>query len=240
MQSASMDEDLAEFIREYMPESGRILDVGGGYGETVTPILEKEGRGEADYWCIDILDPREGMASDKRHFMKGDMLRMDFPDGFFDALVASNVLEHVEDIDAALLEMKRVLKTGGAALFLAPIEGKSVAGLLYKYSNPYKNFRILLNYLKILPYSFHSPHVHFLRFEEWEVFIGRHFSIVKKYGRGSLSMLLSIFFHNQIQLLFRQKVDLMAWIRKGFPRFFKRAYRKNENFRIRGVFIGIK
>lgn len=236
MQSASMDEDLTEFIREYVPARGRVLDVGGGYGETVIPVLETEGRGDIDYWCIDILEPKEG-SNDRRHFVKGDMLRMDFPGGFFDALVASNVLEHVDDMDAALVELRRVLKTGGAALFLAPIEGRSIAGLLYKYSNPYKNFRMLLNRIGVLPYSFHSPHRHFLTFGEWEKLFGRYFTVVKKYGRGSISMLFTIFFHNQIQLLFRQKVDFMAWVRRWFPRFFRSAYRKNENFRMRGVFV---
>lgn len=42
-----------------------------------------------------------------------DLTRLSFPDGVFDAVVTTEVLEHVPDLDVALSEMARVLKPGG-------------------------------------------------------------------------------------------------------------------------------
>jgi SAM-dependent methyltransferase len=46
--------------------------------------------------------------------------RLPFPDGWFDLVVNNQVMEHVEDLDAALAEIHRVLKPGGVALSLFP------------------------------------------------------------------------------------------------------------------------
>jgi SAM-dependent methyltransferase len=45
-----------------------------------------------------------------------DASRLDFNDNTFDFIYSSWVLEHVENVDAVLREMNRVLKTGGVAL----------------------------------------------------------------------------------------------------------------------------
>ncbi len=45
-----------------------------------------------------------------------------FPDGVFDAVVNSDVLEHVADLDRALSEIRRVLKPGGYHVFTVPAD----------------------------------------------------------------------------------------------------------------------
>lgn len=45
-----------------------------------------------------------------------------FPDGYFDILVTSEVLEHVADLDRALEEIRRVLKPGGFHVFSIPVD----------------------------------------------------------------------------------------------------------------------
>ena len=42
--------------------------------------------------------------------------RLDFPDASFDLVVNNMVFEHVEDLDAVLAEIQRVLKPGGRIL----------------------------------------------------------------------------------------------------------------------------
>ena len=49
-----------------------------------------------------------------------DITRMDLPDGSFDLILCSHVLEHVPDDRAAMSELRRVLAPGGLALVLTP------------------------------------------------------------------------------------------------------------------------
>ncbi|MDD4859932.1 MAG: methyltransferase domain-containing protein [Dehalococcoidales bacterium] len=50
-----------------------------------------------------------------------DLTKLDFKEETFDLLVCSHVLEHIADDAAAMREMHRVLKKGGAALVQVPI-----------------------------------------------------------------------------------------------------------------------
>jgi hypothetical protein len=49
-----------------------------------------------------------------------DITEMDLPDGSFDLILCSHVLEHVPDDRAAMAELRRVLADGGLALVLTP------------------------------------------------------------------------------------------------------------------------
>lgn len=46
--------------------------------------------------------------------------RIDFPDAAFDLVVNNQVMEHVQDLDAVLAEIDRVLKPGGVVLSVFP------------------------------------------------------------------------------------------------------------------------
>jgi SAM-dependent methyltransferase len=45
--------------------------------------------------------------------LQGDVFRLPFPDGAFDRVICSEVMEHVHDYPAALAELVRVLRPGG-------------------------------------------------------------------------------------------------------------------------------
>ena len=51
----------------------------------------------------------------------GDVTALPFPDGSFDLVICSHVLEHVQDDAAALGELYRVLRPGGSALLPHPV-----------------------------------------------------------------------------------------------------------------------
>lgn len=97
---------------------GDVLDVGGwdfflsmrdnpAVAFKTWTSLESEGR---------LLD-----AADARYrAVKGDGERMAFPDASFDTVLSIQVLEHTFDPLAMVREIARVLKPGGAAIFLIP------------------------------------------------------------------------------------------------------------------------
>lgn len=50
-----------------------------------------------------------------------DLTKMQFSDKNFDYIIANHVLEHIEDVDSALNEVKRCLKDSGKFLFSFPV-----------------------------------------------------------------------------------------------------------------------
>lgn len=52
--------------------------------------------------------------------MRFDLARCPLPDGIFDAIVALNVLEHIEDDQAAIMNISRLLRPGGIAVIEVP------------------------------------------------------------------------------------------------------------------------
>jgi SAM-dependent methyltransferase len=72
------------------------------------------------------LDYRSGDLDPARYPFAPEMRRLDLtalpqPDGYFDAVLANHVLEHVERDDRAMSEVLRVLRPGGLALLQVPI-----------------------------------------------------------------------------------------------------------------------
>lgn len=52
--------------------------------------------------------------------LRGDALALPFADATFDRIIASEVLEHISDDDAAIAELMRVLKPGGVIAVTVP------------------------------------------------------------------------------------------------------------------------
>jgi SAM-dependent methyltransferase len=80
------------------------------------PALERRLRElpELDYTSAD-LDPRKAMR-------KLDITAVDAPDASWDVILCSHVLEHVPDDRQAMRELLRVLRPGGFALLLVPVD----------------------------------------------------------------------------------------------------------------------
>jgi SAM-dependent methyltransferase len=68
-----------------------------------------------DYVSADLVDPTV--------MVRMDITRIQYPDAAFDAIYCSHVLEHVRDDRAAMREFARVLRPGGWAVMMVPIEG---------------------------------------------------------------------------------------------------------------------
>lgn len=125
-------------VRHSHPGFRTTLEIGAGLGahleyEQLTPVQE------ANYYCNEY---RENMAAAIRarfprvRTVVGDcQQRMDFPDGFFDRILAIHVLEHLPDLPACLRELHRLLnKERGQLLIVIPTEGSPAYGLARRLS----------------------------------------------------------------------------------------------------------
>jgi SAM-dependent methyltransferase len=118
----------------------RVLDWGCGYGQ-VSDLLVRE---RLDVTSFDYRpDAEEGVWPLERYphlsvRVSRDPRLLPFADGTFDAVLSCGVLEHVEDPDASLEEIRRVLVPGGTLyVYKLPIRASYLeaiakrAGLYY-------------------------------------------------------------------------------------------------------------
>jgi SAM-dependent methyltransferase len=93
----------------------RVLDIGSGPGFLAGEMAEAGAR-------VHGVDPSPSMlAIARRHTRNAEFSEgtaTELPDGPFDVAVSTQVYEYVEDIAAALAEMRRVLVPGGRLLVL--------------------------------------------------------------------------------------------------------------------------
>ena len=99
------------------------LDIGCGPGLTSLALALAVGdQGRVD--AIDIAPPMLQLAARRCEdakqvaFHQADVLHMPFADGAFDVALATQVYEYVADLDAAFLELARVMKSGAQVLLV--------------------------------------------------------------------------------------------------------------------------
>ena len=62
----------------------------------------------------------EAPASAKAQVVVGDALALPYPDGTFDCVIASEILEHIPEDESVIAELIRVLKPGGSLAVTVP------------------------------------------------------------------------------------------------------------------------
>ena len=101
-------------MRPSLGECGRLLEVGGGSGFQAA-ILSEWG------WDVESIDvPQSTHRPVDFPVRRYDGRNIPFPDGDFDVVFSSNVLEHVQSLPELLTEVRRVLRPGGRAVHLMP------------------------------------------------------------------------------------------------------------------------
>ena len=109
---------LQIILNRYAPQKNlRILDVGCGAGAILDFLREKGYVGEG----IDNNEEALKYCRDKGLRVDiGTVEKMNYKDGSFDVVLASDVLEHLTDDRAAVKEIARVLKKGGFFIATVP------------------------------------------------------------------------------------------------------------------------
>jgi len=100
---------IYEFASRFT-QGARVLDLGSGAGYGSELLRD---RGAADVVGVDI-DARNVRYATSRYprirFVQGDAARLPSDLGTFDCIVASNVLEHLHNVEPALDEMRRITR----------------------------------------------------------------------------------------------------------------------------------
>ena len=102
-----------------------ILDVGCGSGDLIRR-LHKENK-DWNFYGIDISSENIKTCRSKNEFnniffKEGRGEKLEFEDNLFDEIHCTEVLEHVEDFNKTMKEIKRVLKNGGKLTLTVPIK----------------------------------------------------------------------------------------------------------------------
>ncbi|MBC8043832.1 MAG: class I SAM-dependent methyltransferase [Rhizobacter sp.] len=115
----------------------KVLDYGCGSGEWTMQFLERGADNVvsidlSDYLVEQLRDAFKASGYDHRATaMTMNAEHLTFSDNTFDVVLGSGILHHL-NLDAALLEVRRVLREGGKAVFMEPL---GVNPLLNLYRN---------------------------------------------------------------------------------------------------------
>jgi SAM-dependent methyltransferase len=120
-----------DFTRFPLQAGDRVLDLGCGAGRHAFEALRRGARvvaldrdeGELAKCTTMFAAMAEGgevPAGAHGQALAGDATAMPFPDGSFDSVIASEVLEHIGADRAAMAEIARVLRPGGTAAVTVP------------------------------------------------------------------------------------------------------------------------
>jgi ubiquinone/menaquinone biosynthesis C-methylase UbiE len=102
-----------KLIRQHLGDlrGKRVLDVGCGKGRFARIFHEQEP--DAEMWGLDISEEMLRFVPEGIRTRAGSMTDLPFEDGYFDAAYATESLEHAVEIEKAVGEICRVVKTGG-------------------------------------------------------------------------------------------------------------------------------
>jgi len=163
--------ELAEMPLRLTGPNGRVVDLGGGNGNFVAPLLEKEGS------LVTIDTDRTALASANPRIRAvcGSVLALPFRDQAFDGIAGRAVLHHVpDDLDAAIADAKRVVRPGGLLLFQEPTDGNPIANAARRR----------------FPTERHDPHERPLPAEAYLAAVRRELEVVEVRHEFLLSYLL--------------------------------------------------
>lgn len=91
----------------------RFIDIGGGFGRNLKYTLNRfESAVLLDYSAENLTKARELIKDNRVSFVQGDVYKLPFPDNSFDAGMMIRVMHHLEEPEAALKEVYRIMKPG--------------------------------------------------------------------------------------------------------------------------------
>lgn len=164
-----------EMHRYYDPRGKRVLDYGCGEGRLSFSLAEDGARTVTGFDISEVRVKKAREEAQLRHlrprmgFLVADAHRMGLRDEMFDLIVGQKILHHL-DLEAALRELRRVLRLGGSAVFVEPL-----------WHNP------LLRLGRALTPSARTPDEHPLSASDWDL-CAQVFSRFQHYEREFITI----------------------------------------------------
>ncbi len=112
-------ENLYEYILDFVPEKGRLLDAGCGIGVLLRMIREHKKGLElygVDFSSVAVERVRGYGISAECVVLP----ELPYDDGYFDCIVCTEVLEHLDEPAKTVVSFHRVLKEGGLVIASVP------------------------------------------------------------------------------------------------------------------------
>ncbi|HEY3283535.1 MAG TPA: class I SAM-dependent methyltransferase [Armatimonadota bacterium] len=113
----------------------RVLELGCGHGALSVILSQRGAQVTGVDLGPDLLEAASLLAKGQGSsavFERADIRTLPYPDGTYDLVVGRAILHHVSvpDVRQALKECHRVLKPGGRALFVEPVENSALFAFL--------------------------------------------------------------------------------------------------------------
>ncbi|MGX4774082.1 class I SAM-dependent methyltransferase [Bradyrhizobium guangdongense] len=121
---------IHEVLRHELPQGRLAIYEAGGGSSSFLP-MDVLGRSHVTVVDIDEDQVRNNTYADDA--ILGDVQTYRFAPESFDVVICYNVIEHLRDVEAALLNFRDALKRGGMILIGAP-NPRSLSGVVTKYS----------------------------------------------------------------------------------------------------------
>jgi len=113
-------------IREYLPDSGKLLDVGAAAGFFLEAVKELK----YETYGVEISEYASSFARSqfKHNIVTGDFLKIDLPEDYFNVVTMWDILEHFVNPFEALKKSYKILKNNGVLV----VETLNTDTLLFK------------------------------------------------------------------------------------------------------------
>lgn len=130
--------------KSYGPEQyfSRVIEIGAGTGEHISFVrhaFDKYILTDLDHATLDVANKKLATVHPERvSFAVQQGASLDYPDQSFDRLIATHVLEHINEPHLAVKEWARVLCSGGLLSILIPTD-PGIAWRLGRHFGPRSN-----------------------------------------------------------------------------------------------------
>jgi 2-polyprenyl-3-methyl-5-hydroxy-6-metoxy-1,4-benzoquinol methylase len=123
------------------PTDQTILDFGCGDGWLSVSLAKKGNRLHGFDLSASLVSrarqlAEEARVADRATFREMAAETLDYPDASFDLVIGTSILHHVE-LEVTLQRLRRVLKPGGRAIFLEPLN-QNIALKLWRLMTPWR------------------------------------------------------------------------------------------------------